>query len=228
MVSMALSLNSIQDKDVDSMMQRTKFRPLVTNEISLFTAYLLTFSLLLISFVFMLFIRNFPIFLIMLIGVFIYNFFYTPLKKKFLFGYFIGFFAGMVPPLIGFLATSSKINVYHIYVFTFFVLWQILHTLVIHKIYLEDFQRAKLPLFPFVKDNHLLKIIFYLLTIVISIPISIFFLYKGIYAILFLDLLFFLISFHFINRNKEKFFLKVLNFYLLFICLLSVYERYIY
>ena len=141
------ALNSLQEIKTDRLYTRTNNRPLVTGALSpgvvipgigcLFAA---SFSLLLTA-------ATTPNALLLgILGVFLYNGLYTPLKHQTSFSLLIGGLAGALPPVIGWCAAGGSITDYRIVaIATFFYLWQVPHFFLILLVHKNDYIRVEHP-----------------------------------------------------------------------------------
>src|SRR6185436_19040086 len=108
-VASACVFNNLLDADIDSHMDRTKNRAMVTGAIKKPTA--LVFGLVLIilgTLTLFLFTNHYALFT-SVIGFITYVFLYTFAKRKTIWATEIGSISGAIPPLVGYLAVSNKI-----------------------------------------------------------------------------------------------------------------------
>ncbi len=139
----ASSLNHWQEKDYDSLMRRTKNRPLpmgiVTSQQALLIAFISVLagsSILYIAF------GVIPM-LLGLLNVFWYNGMYTPLKRITPFAVIPGSLIGAVPALIGWTAANLPLNDIRIWILAIFLfIWQIPHFWILLIKYAEDYEKA--------------------------------------------------------------------------------------
>jgi protoheme IX farnesyltransferase len=143
----ASALNSCQDQRIDSMMARTRSRPLPAGRMSPLHALIVSGVLLAGGIVFL--CISFRPILAPLTGVsavLLYNGLYTPLKLKTQFALIPGVACGMLPPLIGWLAAGGGLASPKIwYIMAFFGTWQVPHFWLIFLSYSADFRRLRLP-----------------------------------------------------------------------------------
>lgn len=222
-IQAALSLNSIQEIKIDTLMKRTQSRPLVTKEIDLNTAYIITFFLFFISSFLALYKGYIIPLLVMITGAFLYNILYTPLKIKYISGYIFGFLSGAIPPFTGLISSKEEFKLSLILFFLFFILWQIQHTLVLQRINLEDLKRANIYFFPLIESNFALKKFLFFLSAIVSIFSSIYFFNIWHPYFILINFLYFIFSLYFILKNLYNYLLKTLNIFLFSLCLLSIF-----
>ncbi|HKJ66182.1 MAG TPA: UbiA family prenyltransferase [Desulfopila sp.] len=140
------SLNSWQERFDDSLMVRTRKRPLVLGSVS--TAHGLLQSALLVTagLAGLLMLANSPAFWAGLIGITSYNVIYTRLKAFSLWAILPGAFCGAIPPCIGWLAADGKVfssGLSLLMALLFF--WQIPHFLLIILRYQHDYASGIAP-----------------------------------------------------------------------------------
>jgi len=139
----ASSLNQFQERKYDSLMSRTKIRPLPLNIFKPSFVLILSVFFAFIGFV-ILMIKAHPI--VALLGLFNllwYNLIYTPLKRKTGFSIFLGALNGVIPVLMGALGAGGMFfdaKIISILIFMFF--WQISHFLVILITHEKDYKIA--------------------------------------------------------------------------------------
>jgi heme o synthase len=144
----ASALNQIIERDADSLMRRTRMRPLPDGRLSAGEA--LAFALLLSA-----------AGLLMLAGAVnllaagvafatlaSYALVYTPLKRRTSFATVIGAIPGALPPVIGWAAAGNALSQGAWVLFGIVFLWQLPHFLAIAWMYREDYARAGFPMLP--------------------------------------------------------------------------------
>jgi protoheme IX farnesyltransferase len=147
------TLNQYLERGLDSLMLRTKDRPLPSARLSAVEA--LVFGLLLSA------AATFYLWaavggLTALLGVvtFVsYLFVYTPLKTRTTLSTFLGAFPGAMPPLIGWVAARGELSVEAWVLFAILFLWQFPHFLAIAWMYREDYARAGIKMLPVVEPE---------------------------------------------------------------------------
>ncbi|WP_342622918.1 heme o synthase [Bacillus subtilis] len=146
------AFNNLYDRDIDSIMERTKNRPTVTGEIKPRTVlwlgiFMSTFGIIILAFA-----SSLAAFLGFL-GLFFYIVPYTMLsKRRTIYNTEIGSISGAMPPLIGWAAISSDIThpaIIGLFVIT--VIWQMPHFYSIAIRKHEEYKAAKVPMLPVVK-----------------------------------------------------------------------------
>lgn len=144
----ANGLNQMIEREYDSLMERTKNRPLPQKHLT--TGEALIFSLLtgavgvaLIGYFF-----NLPAALLGIIGLLSYAFVYTPLKRITPFAVFVGAIPGALPPLIGWVGFTGALGTAGWLLFVFQFFWQFPHFWAIAWLADEDYQKAGFKMLP--------------------------------------------------------------------------------
>ncbi|ASS71786.1 heme o synthase [Bacillus atrophaeus] len=146
------AFNNLYDRDIDSIMERTKNRPTVTGEIKPRTVlwlgiFMSTFGIIILAFA-----SSLAAFLGFL-GLFFYIVPYTMLsKRRTIYNTEIGSISGAMPPLLGWAAIYPDIThpaIIGLFVIT--VIWQMPHFYAIAIRKHEEYKAAKVPMLPVVK-----------------------------------------------------------------------------
>ncbi len=145
-------LNQYFERDIDSLMERTKGRPLPLGSIN--STFALVFGLLLLLsalFIHVNFVNLLSAFLTALAS-FVYVVVYTlTLKRKSPLATEIGGISGALPPVIGYASVLSTVDMEGLILFIIMFLWQPPHFWVLAIKYAEDYKRAGIPTLPVVK-----------------------------------------------------------------------------
>ncbi len=154
-VSMALIiacgciLNNYIDRDIDSLMERTKNRVLVKGLISGKIALLYAAILGIAGFFLIYWGTNLLTLFLAFIGLFFYVVVYSlHFKRKSSFGIVIGGVAGAVPPCVGYCAVTGRFDTGAILLFLILFFWQMPHFYAIAIYRLKDFNMAATPVLP--------------------------------------------------------------------------------
>lgn len=141
----AASFNSVQEKDADAAYERTKHRPVASEQVSIKTASLFATLNCALGLTLLYFCGNnfFPLAL-GIASLVIYNLIYTPLKRISEFALIPGGISGALPPYIGWLsAGGDPSNPLILAVMALFFLWQPPHFCLILLEYAEDYRTKK-------------------------------------------------------------------------------------
>lgn len=141
-------INNIIDRDIDSRMQRTCDRVLVTGELSITNAIL--YAVLLLGIGVVCLAATTPLALYSaLFGYVVYVGFYSLyFKRQSVWGTFIGSFSGAIPPVIGYAALTPSIDGVYWVLFAMFAIWQMPHAYAIAVFRKKDYSAASIPVLP--------------------------------------------------------------------------------
>lgn len=146
-------LNQYLERDVDSKMDRTKNRPLVTGVISPAVAlYVGVFMALGGCFLLLFYVNMLTAFLV-LQSTFLYVLVYTPMKRLTWWNTSIGAIPGAMPPLMGWAAATNSLDAGAWILFAVMYIWQHPHFFAIAWMYREDYERGGLKMLPVVKPD---------------------------------------------------------------------------
>ncbi|TKG91160.1 hypothetical protein EYV94_22405 [Puteibacter caeruleilacunae] len=140
------TINHIQEKKEDSLMPRTKNRPLPANLISVTEAIVLAVVNLIIGIACIIPFHNVLVLVLAFVALFWYNLIYTPLKKVTAFAVIPGSVTGAIPPIIGWIAAGgAPLDPRIIIISIFFFIGQIPHFWLLLLLYGEQYELAKMP-----------------------------------------------------------------------------------
>ncbi|MGE6258665.1 heme o synthase [Heyndrickxia sporothermodurans] len=170
-IGAAGAFNNLYDRDIDSIMERTKMRPTVTGAIQPKFTLLLGIIMALLGLAFLYF-ASFLAALFGFLGLFLYVVPYTMWsKRRTIYNTEIGSLSGAMPPLIGWTAISSDLMNPALYgLFAIMLLWQMPHFYAIAIRKHDDYKAAKVPMLPVVKgfNRTYLQTNLYLIALVVS------------------------------------------------------------
>jgi protoheme IX farnesyltransferase len=127
LASGAAALNQYTERVADSIMERTRNRPIPSKKISEKNVLRIS-ALLLLSGCLLLYTNGITALLLGIFNVVLYNLLYTRLKKTTILSIIPGALVGAVPPMIGFSSAGATLLHLNIIVFAAFMfLWQIPH-----------------------------------------------------------------------------------------------------
>lgn len=142
------AINQIIEKEFDSLMKRTKNRPLPQNRVSPTEAWLFAGITGFLGIMILLVAFNQLAAVLGALSLFFYAFIYTPLKRIHPISVFVGAIPGALPPMIGYVAATGVINIEAITLFTFQFLWQFPHFWAIAWLAIDDYNHANFKLLP--------------------------------------------------------------------------------
>jgi protoheme IX farnesyltransferase len=155
-------LNQVYEVEIDSLMDRTKNRPLPTKRISVNSALIFSLALALIGLFFLSKI-NFRCVFFAALSSLIYVVGYTPLKTTTPISGFIGAFPGAMPFMLGWVAVTNQFSLETGILFAIQFLWQFPHFWSIAWVRYEDYQKGGIQLLPSGYKDHktAFQIVFY-------------------------------------------------------------------
>jgi len=140
------SLNHYQEKDFDSMMSRTRNRPIPSGRISPTNVLIISILFVFAGSMVLLFWTNLLALGLGLLNLVWYNFIYTYMKRKSAFAIVPGSLVGAIPPAIGWVAAGGPLLDPQILVISFFFfIWQIPHFWLLLLVLDKDYRQAGFP-----------------------------------------------------------------------------------
>ncbi len=147
-VAAASILNMYLERDTDARMLRTRKRPLADGRLHPWGALALGAGAAALG-LFLMAQLSWMAFWLTAASLFLYDFVYTPLKRRTPYAFVVGVLPGAAPPLMGWSAATGTITGGGLWLFVLFLIWQIPHIIAIY-IYLgPDYRRAGIPVFPY-------------------------------------------------------------------------------
>jgi len=140
------TLNQVQEWKEDSVMERTKHRPIACGKISPMTGILIGAIHIVLALVLIYNLLGLSGVNLFLFAFIWYNGFYTPLKKKSALAVVPGALLGVVPPAIGWLAAGHSLYEVEFYALgIYFFIWQIPHFWLLVMLHYGDYAGAGYP-----------------------------------------------------------------------------------
>lgn len=166
-------LNNIIDRDIDSVMLRTRNRLLAKNR-TLSIKKITFFAILLniLGFLFLERTKNVIIILLSIIAIFVYIGIYSFwAKRNTIYSTIIGSISGSIPPVIGYCTAANKFDIGACVILLIFSFWQIPHSYSILIFRAKDYQAALIPTFLNTKGIEITRI--HIITCIIGFSITI-------------------------------------------------------
>lgn len=233
--SSAAAFNQIIEIKADSIMNRTKNRPLITKALSLNQSLVIAFLFLFAGIIFLTFIKSKIPLLLGILNIFWYIFVYTPLKYKTAFAAVFGAPTGAIPVLMGYTASGGNImDVSVVFLAMFLFMWQIPHFWLLALRYGKDYENAGIisiqSKFSIRSLKRLILVWFFATELVALLPVIFQIIQHGIvivFLIFFNFCSFFFVCYLLRNSEKTRFAFIFLNIYLLIHLLVNIFDKFI-
>lgn len=149
----AAGLNQVYERDTDSLMWRTRTRPLAAQRLTPTEATTFSLALAAIGLGTVAATSNLLAAFLTLLTLVSYNVVYTPMKRRSRLATLVGAVPGALPPMIGWVAARGALTAEAWALFAIVFVWQIPHFMAIAWLYRQDFGRAGFPLLPVVEPD---------------------------------------------------------------------------
>lgn len=169
MVGASNAFNQVIEKDLDSLMDRTKDRPVPAGRMSPNVALVIASILTLIGIV-LLYTINPKSAMFGAVSIFLYTSIYTPLKTMTSLSVFVGAFPGAIPFMLGWVAATGNFGIEAGTLFLIQFFWQFPHFWAIGWFLYEDYEKAGFFMLPTGKKDKgtALQIILYTVWLIIA------------------------------------------------------------
>ncbi|MBS0629253.1 MAG: protoheme IX farnesyltransferase [Verrucomicrobia bacterium] len=157
-IASACVFNNYIDRHSDKKMNRTKNRPLVLGLISTKSALFFGLILGLAGAACLYIFVNTLATLLAIAGFLVYVIFYSLSKYYTIHGTLIGSISGALPPLVGYCAASSQLDLAAAILFVTVAFWQMPHFFAIGIFRLDDYKAAGIPIVPIKRGMKATKI----------------------------------------------------------------------
>ncbi len=149
----ASALNQLVEREVDALMRRTAGRPLPAGRMDPEVALVFGGGLAVAGLVELALGTNLAAALLGAVALAGYVFVYTPLKRVSPLSTLVGAVPGALPPMMGWVAVSGRLDLGAWALFGILFLWQLPHFLAIAWMCREDYGRAGFPMLPVVEPD---------------------------------------------------------------------------
>lgn len=143
--------NNVLDREIDRAMERTHHRALVVGKVTVRQALILATVLALSGSLIMAVYTNPVALATALFGLFAYVVVYGYAKRRSPWGTVVGSVSGAIPPVVGYVAVTGRLDQAAVILFAILVTWQMPHFYAIAIFRLDDYRAAKLPVLPAVR-----------------------------------------------------------------------------
>jgi protoheme IX farnesyltransferase len=169
MVGASNAFNQVIEKDLDSLMDRTKNRPVPAGRMSQTTALIIA-SLLTVVGIALLYTINPKTAMFGAVSIFLYTSVYTPLKTMTSLSVFVGAFPGAIPFMLGWVAATGEFGIEAGTLFLIQFFWQFPHFWAIGWFLYEDYEKAGFFMLPTGKKDKgtALQIILYTVWLILA------------------------------------------------------------
>ena len=144
----SVTINQIVEKEFDTVMNRTKNRPIPSHKITKEEARIFSIITGFLGIAIIYYFTTPIATLLSVASLVLYAFVYTPLKRVGSIAVFVGAIPGALPPLIGWTAASGIISYEAMIIFSIQFIWQFPHFWAIAWISDEDYKKAGFKLLP--------------------------------------------------------------------------------
>ena len=225
----ANTMNCLYDRDIDTIMERTRNRPLPSGRVSPRDAMIFAATLTVLSFGLLAYFANLLSALLSMSGIVFYVLIYTHwLKRHSTQNIVIGGAAGAIPPLVGWAAVTGSLDISAWILFLIIFLWTPPHFWALAIMIRDDYEKVKVPMLPVVLGNKVTsqEIMYYTLvliptTLVLVYPLGVMGAFYGVSALL-LGLLFVKKSWDLIRQPEDyqtaRSLFKYSIFYMMLLC----------
>jgi protoheme IX farnesyltransferase len=149
----AAALNQVWERETDSLMRRTRLRPIPGGRLRIAEGTWFGILLAGTGLVELTWQVNALSAAVAAATLVTYVLVYTPLKKRSSLSTLVGAVPGALPPVIGWAAATGTISIPAIVLFGIVFLWQMPHFLAIAWLYRDDYERAGIPLLPVLEPD---------------------------------------------------------------------------
>ncbi|MEW6213166.1 MAG: heme o synthase, partial [Acidobacteriota bacterium] len=147
------TLNQYIERDLDSLMLRTRARPLPAGRLAPAEAFAFGLALSVIAIAYLAVTTNTLAALLGVLTFASYLLIYTPMKTRTTLSTSIGALPGAMPPLMGWVAARGRLGLEGWILFAILFLWQFPHFLAIAWMYRDDYARAGIRMLPVVEKE---------------------------------------------------------------------------
>jgi heme o synthase len=148
-----LALNQYLERDTDSVMERTRHRPLPDGRLQPREAAWFGSLATLAGLLYLALAVNLMSAGVTAVITLTYLLLYTPLKRKSSLCMLVGAVPGALPPVIGWVAAGGALTVDAWVLFAILFLWQVPHTLAIARLYRDDYAKAGIRFLPVIDPD---------------------------------------------------------------------------
>ena len=204
------AINMWYDRDIDSLMERTKKRPIPTGKVEPLDALGFGVVLSVISTIVLGLAVNYKAAFLLAFSIFFYIFVYTVwLKRRTSQNIVIGGAAGAFPPVIGWVCSANDISFFPVLLFCIIFFWTPPHFWALALYKDIEYSKANVPMLPVVKGKRVTKnqIMIYAVVLFLVSLLPYILSYSGLFYLssaLILNIYFCYLSFRLLRSNDSK------------------------
>ncbi len=142
------AINQIIERDIDKLMSRTQNRPLAAERMNALEAIVAAGAMGISGILLLTYFFNPIAGVLSAISLLSYAFIYTPLKRVNAIAVFVGAIPGALPPMIGYVCATGKIDFIAVVLFSIQFVWQFPHFWSIAWLQYDDYKKAGIMLLP--------------------------------------------------------------------------------
>ena len=164
------AINMWYDRDIDSLMDRTKWRPIPRGKVQPLDALGFGVILSIISIILLGLAVNYQAAMLLAFSIFFYIFIYTVwLKRRTSQNIVIGGAAGAFPPVIGWVCSTADISLFPVLLFCIIFFWTPPHFWALALYKDVEYSKANVPMLPVVKGKKATKAQIFIYSVLLSI-----------------------------------------------------------
>jgi protoheme IX farnesyltransferase len=149
----AAALNQVWERDTDRLMRRTRVRPIPVGRLKPLEGTVFGLVLSVAGLVELAAMVNLAAAAVAGATLASYVLVYTPLKRRTSLAMLVGAIPGALPPVIGWAATTGRVELGALVLFGIVFLWQMPHFLAIAWMYRDDYAAAGMPMLPVIEPD---------------------------------------------------------------------------
>ena len=166
------AINHVMEVKTDSLMERTKNRPLPTKRVSKKIVTLLAIVCLIVGTLILYAKTNMLVLMSAMATIVLYDFVYTPLKKVTYLNTFVGALPGAMPIFCGWFMFFSELNVIILSVFSILYFWQLPHFYAIAWMNKDSYKNAKLKMISVDDKKGNITVVYLIMSSLVFIGVS--------------------------------------------------------
>lgn len=171
-IASACAYNNVLDRRIDAAMARTRRRALVSGAVSVRSALIYATVLGTVGFALLALGTNAPTVGVAAAGIIDYVLLYGWAKRHTPLSTLVGSVSGAVPPVVGYVAVTGRLDTAAWLLFFILVTWQMPHFYAIAIFRRDDYAAARLPVLPVVREARTVKIQMLLYIIAFTLAVS--------------------------------------------------------